>query len=280
MLRVALFAESSAYPQPSRGRPDPFRAFWAGLLGALGRVEPVRFIPINKKHLVAMSPNRPRTMSGADEGLDKLIARKHREEGFDAAVVLWDLVPFWNELGEFCRWRETLLFYERLGASEVLPEGWAERARQRHQELVARPVPSAAPKARPLQAGDLLAVCIDPMVEGLILQDEGAVRRALGLSAARGATWPTQGWGLSRRPDTELLKPVLQSMAALSPRPEVCKQIQPEYQTRKAEWGEYLLRQQLADSAAKAGIVQHPVSLRLAARLPSATGSQQTRRRR
>jgi hypothetical protein len=43
-------------------------------------------VPINKKHLVAMDPRKPR-MSGGGEALDQLIMRMMQRTPFDAAVV-------------------------------------------------------------------------------------------------------------------------------------------------------------------------------------------------
>src|SRR5437588_10932540 len=105
-LRVALFVEGSVV-RPARGSA-PLEAIWRDCLGralSLRRLDPV--VAINKKHLVAMDPGKPR-MSGGGEALDQLMVRMMNREPFDAAVVAWDLVPAWNPEGAFCRWDETV----------------------------------------------------------------------------------------------------------------------------------------------------------------------------
>lgn len=102
-LRVALFVEGSEDPSSARGRQHLADIWNKGLGKALGLppFDPVE--PISKLHLLAMDPRNP-PMSGTQEPLDQLVARKLRRDPFDAAVVAWDLIPAWDPERSACRW--------------------------------------------------------------------------------------------------------------------------------------------------------------------------------
>ena len=111
----------------------------------------------------------------------------------------------------------------------------------------------------------VLAICMEPMFESLLTQDESAVRRALGLRGqVRG--WPRHGWADSgeRRPDDRILAPAILAASNQRPKPEPCRQIGGDMRTRKNEWGEFLLRKLLEDEKARATVLAHPIARRLA----------------
>ena len=111
-MRTVLFVEGGSAPALPR-RQSALTEIWGQIAEVLGFEGFCRVVPISKKHLVAMDPRNP-PMSGAGEGLDKLMARMlNTGPAFDAAVVAWDLVPEWNADGDFCRWRETLNLYRK-----------------------------------------------------------------------------------------------------------------------------------------------------------------------
>jgi hypothetical protein len=228
---------------------------------SLRRFEPI--VPINKKHLVAMDPRKPR-MSGGGEALDQLMVRRMKREPFDAAVVAWDLVPAWNPEGAYCRWDETVDFYRFLADSGSLPQLWKKQAASRYADLQSRPKPAERSGPPKLEHGMTLAVCMEPMFEGLLVQNEAAVRRVLKLKEVPEG-WPGRGWGEPsvRKPDREVLAPAIQSLFRLRPKPAVLRKIHGAMITHKHEWGEFLLRELLADPRAQALILAHPIAARL-----------------
>jgi len=111
----------------------------------------------------------------------------------------------------------------------------------------------------------VVAVCMEPMFEGLLVQDEQAVRRALGLEGERSPRgWPGTGWGNpgERRPDRTLLVPAIASLKRLRPRPDVTRRIPGDFRTNKDGWGEYLVRQLLGDTRARPAVLGHPICQR------------------
>ena len=263
-LRIALFAEGSQSPPTARGR-QVLEVLWNDRLGhALGLRRFHLVVPISKTHLVAMDPANP-PMSGAGERLDQLMARVLARTPFDVAVIAWDLVPAWNPQGEFCRWIETCDLYRFLAQSESLPELWREHARRRFEELSRRPVPSARQRLPPLERGMVLPVCMEPVFEGILTQDEQAVRRALGIEGRNVQGWPRHGWSdpQERRPDLNVLASAIRALRALRPSHPLFRQIRGDMRTHKAEWGEFLTRRLLDDDQARPALLGHPIARRL-----------------
>ncbi|MFY9821837.1 MAG: hypothetical protein WAM82_10675 [Thermoanaerobaculia bacterium] len=263
-LRLALFAEGSETPPTARGR-QALEVLWNDRLGeALGLPRFDSVVPISKTHLVAMDPANP-PMSGAGERLDQLMERSLRRNPFDIAVVAWDLVPAWNPEGIFCRWIETLDLYRFLADSVCLPEIWRVNARHRFQELSQRPAPGDRRQPPPLEPGMILPVCMEPVFEGFLVQDERAVRRALGVEGEAVKGWPQKGWGdpQERRPDLNVLAPAIQALRFLRPKRPVLRKVRGDMKTHKAEWGDLLLRKLLADDQARPLILAHPIARRL-----------------
>lgn len=263
-LKVALFVEGSTVPLPKH-KLQPLNGIWNGCLGEalrLHRFEPI--VPISKTHLVAMDPDNP-PMSGAGEALDVLMARMLKTHSFHAAVIAWDLVPAWNPRGVFCRWEETLKLYRFLSQSRALPENWKEQAAKRHNEMSLRKNPgdrSRPPTPRP---GMVLPVCMEPMFESVLVQDEAAVKRALGIQGRNVTGWPSQGWGdpQVKRPDERILAPAIRAVSNVRPKVQASKVVGGDLKTRKNEWGEYLLKRILSDERARGRLLDHPLLRRL-----------------
>jgi hypothetical protein len=214
---------------------------------------------------VAMDPENP-PMSGAGEPLDVLMTRILKEDSFDAAVIAWDMVPNWNPKGTYCRWQETLDLYRHMSSSDHLPKAWKQRAAQRLAELESRHVPAARKRPPRLARHTIMALCMEPMFEGLLVQDEAAVKRALGLSGNI-TRWPRQGWGdaQEREPGERLLKPAVLAALAVAPRPRLIQGVRPTaWDRNKDGWGEFLVRRLLADKAARPQVLAHPLCRRLA----------------
>jgi hypothetical protein len=263
-LRIALFVEGSEAPPPARGY-RPLEQIWNECLGsALGlpRLEPI--VPISKKHLVAMDSRQPR-MSGSSEPLDQLLVRMLGRHPFDAAIVAWDLVPpLRSEERDFCRWNETLDLYRFLSASS-LPDPWKAQAAKRLDELSRRAIPGQRAAPPKLEPGMVLALCMEPMFEGLLVSDESAVRRALELDE-KPREWPKGGWGdeRERAPDKRVLAPAINSLRKIRPKPLAVKLVPGNLRTNKDGWEEFLLRRLLEDDRARPQILSHPISRRLA----------------
>lgn len=261
-LRVALFVEGGERPLPPRQTRSALELMWnEHLPGALGLRAFSSVIPISKKHLVAMDPANP-AMSGAGEALDALMVRTMNRSPFDAAVVAWDLVPAWNTEAGYCRWQETLDLYCHLSRREILPAPWRQQAGSRLQELQGRPVPSARLRPAKLERHQVLPLCMDPVFESLLLQDEAAVKRALGLKG-KVPRWP-DSWGdrSEKRPDEKLLAPAVFAAQSTKPMPAIISGVRGSLRTNKDGWGEFLLRRLLAED--KDHVVGHPIARRLA----------------
>ncbi|MFL6260495.1 MAG: hypothetical protein ACJ76Y_12345 [Thermoanaerobaculia bacterium] len=263
-LRIALFAEGSESPPTKRGR-QVLETLWNEDLGRalnLRRFDLV--VPISKTHLVAMDPRNP-PMSGAGEQLDQLLDRVLKKTPFDVAVVAWDLVPAWNPKGEFCRWIETVDLYRFLAESNCLPEVWRTSAGERFQELSQRATPGSRRRLPPLRPGMVLPVCMEPVFEGMLVRDEGAVRRALGIEGMAVKGWPRQGWGDAQdmRPDLSILTPAVRALRALEPKRPILRTIHGDMKTHKSEWVELLLRRLLEDKRSRSHVLSHPIARRL-----------------
>lgn len=268
-LRVALFVEGSHAPPSPRG-VAPLERIWNGLAAALNLQAFDSIIPISKKHLVAMDPSSP-PMSGSSEGLDQLMARRLLHTPFDAAVVAWDLAPPWNANGQFCRRQETLDLYRFLSESDALTAPWRELARGRLDTLTR--APSSPPRRTTrLQRYEVLALCMEPCFEGLLTQDERAIRKVLGLTTTPEG-WPTIGWGdpNTRRPDDSLIRPAIAALRTIRPVPKICRQIPGDFRTNKDGWGEVLIRELLKSADGRSLVLKHPISRRLSEHLPTAT---------
>lgn len=261
-MKVALFVEGSENRAVRRG--VLLERMWEQLARALGLESFSRVEPISKKHLVAMDPELP-NISGAGEALDLLMARCLSQDSFDAAVVAWDLVPAWNSEAGFCRWKETLDLYRLIAASSSLPEPWCAAAHARHAEMSKRARPGHRRTPHRVAYNEVIAVCMDPMYEALLLQNEQHVLRSLEI-ARRPPGWPSQGWGSTalRKPDVELLTPMIDSLCSgpRSQRSKIVKTIRADARN-KDPWLEYLLRRLLDDPEARELVLAHPICRRL-----------------
>lgn len=260
-FRVALFVEGSEYPC---ARPRPLERLWNDTLASALEIPPFHQIhPISKKHLVSMNPGIPRPV-GAGESFDQILVRKLNQNPFDAALVAWDLVPAWEPAGEYCRWNETIDLYRFLGRSEVLPESWRDKARRRFTELTSRNRPGVRSGPPMLEHGMILAICMEPMFESLLVQDERSVRRALEVKQTP-PDWPSRGWGdpHERQPDQRVLAPAVLSIRRMRPAPRYVSQVRGDMKTNKDGWDEYILRRLVQDPRGRQIILNHPLSLRL-----------------
>lgn len=257
-LRIALLVEGSS-DTGIRRASTWLEEIWNGhLVPAVGR-QPFEVVaPISKKDLVAMDPSIVR--STGSEPLDMKLVRLGAGEKFDAAVVAWDLQPAWNDLGAFCRWAECVRLYELLSQSNVLPEPWRMQAAQRLSDYGQRAVPNARPTPPQLRPGTVMPLCMDPEFESLLTANEAATRRALGL-ASTPSDWPG-GWGPggTRRPAEDVLRVAIECVPGNSP---IRRRIRGGWRQQKSAWGEYLLRQLLAEDVGRQSVVSHPISVRL-----------------
>ena len=261
-LRIAFFAEGSVWPAARHG--DPFVRLWQKTIPALfGLMAPTRVVPISKKHLVAMDPELP-PMSGAGEPLDALMARELGREEFDTAFVLWDLVPAWDEHTSACRWEDTLALYEGLAASQDLPSVWRRNAGARLRELRRRGEPALRTCVPAPAPATTLAVCMEPVFEGLLVQNEDPVRRALDVRGRQVPGWPSP-WSTAgvTRPDLRLLQPAIKAARKLRPVPRVLRQVWGDMRTAKHDWDARILKALMADARGRDLVLAHPLAKRL-----------------
>jgi|ERR1700694_163596 len=262
-LRVALFVEGSFAPLGRRRQL--LHSIWndriASALG-LSPFDPI--VPISKTHLIAMDPQAP-AISGAGEALDELFTRTHRMTRFQAAVVAWDLHPKWNPEAAYCRWNETVDLYRLLAQSNALDAPWKHFAHERFDDLRNRPEPSSRAVPAHVTDGSIIAVCMEPMFEAILAQDERCVRRALGITGRHLDRWPNRGWGdpAERQPDSRVLAPAIRATRLARPRPRVASRIIGDFVTHKDDWNDHLLRSALADPECRGIVLGHPALRRL-----------------
>ncbi len=265
VLRVALFVEGS-FGIPNRALIEPVRALWCDTIAAsLGLQPPHDVIPISKAHIAELRHNDPTlaaatgkrpAISGAKEPLDRLIARWLKTSPFDAAIVAWDLVPRLNHLARTCRWQETVELHRLLALSKSLPPAWKEAAQARFHELSSRPSASRRQAPPVLTAGAVVAVCMEPMFEGLFA-DERALRVALGMRGMQSRDWPAR-WDPLRL-DKELVGPAIEAAR----RAGVKLPVRGGFQENKDAWGQFLFGKMLADPVAGTRLREHPIVRRL-----------------
>ncbi len=178
-MRLVLFVEGTT--------GSALQALWGEEIPKqLGLLPFDRVVGFTKGHLVAMSNENMKLKHRTSTilvGFDQLLARELDKKTFDCAVVAWDLVPAWDSGSDAsaCRWKETLLLYEGLARSKVVPEVWSDRARDRLEELRSRAEPSHRSRLPQPAPQTVLGVCMDPEFEGWLLSEAG-VKSALGLN--------------------------------------------------------------------------------------------------
>lgn len=235
-MRVALFVEGSA----PVGNVDHCTKLWnATLLPALGRAPVDVIVPIGKD---AISRMRGLRTSTSAPGLDARIAQTRRlhnlDPATDAIVIAWDLEPV-DPDHRRCAFDEKLGLYKGIAESALLADtSWALDAAARAAVLALRAgtTPAGASLSR-LQPGTVLALCMEPMFEGLLVHDGRAVRDALGLSAYPSG-WPSGWGGAERDPSKRLMAPAIDLMRAQRPRAPVRRLIRDNWRNAKDEWGD------------------------------------------
>lgn len=244
-MRIALFVEGAPGAFNSRTASDIERLWNDRIRPLFGYERFTSVIPISKKHLVSMDPVLPK-MSGASEPLDHLIARELRKRPFDAALILWDLVPAWNPSGVMCRWNETLDLYRGLSMSDVLPVEWREAAAQRLDGLASRSRPSDRSRTPALLDERIVGVCMEPTFEALLCCNERALRRALGLDGQSLPNWPSWSPPRALPSDQRISLAIAAAVAAYRikgkrRRPPWLGQVPSTYAQGKDAWSSFLL---------------------------------------
>jgi len=203
-----------------------FDTLWTEYLTSLNSTLPHIIVPIHKPHLVAMDPSLP-TMSGASEALDHLIARIIKVHNISAIAIAWDLTPPWDpdaEEAKYCRWNETKKLYDLLAQSMVLPTEWKESCRARWVELAGRAQPGDRAGPFTLEEHAVVPICMEPEFEGLLVQNERQIMRAVGLAKIPAQHWPKRWGAAGQNPKTLLAKAVVAARKA-KPKPAPVKRI-------------------------------------------------------
>lgn len=260
-MRVALLVEGSD-EHGERQAAAWLERTWKECLGpSVGGPALVLVEPISKADVVAMNTAvRP---VGA-EAVDLKLKRLGAGTAFDAAIVAWDLHPKWDDEPKLCRWRETLRLYEGLSASSVLPYAWQQHAAQRLTELRSRPQASARSGPAQIEPNATLALCMEPEFESLLVSDERALKRALGvIGSVEG--WPRRWRGkVNRHPGHDLVGPAIRAARSSGARHPVRR----GWEDAKNEWGFYLLSALLSDAASRKKVIAHPIPTRVAEMVP------------
>ena len=265
--RVALFAEGSISP-PLPRQKDPLATIWQTHLPQVLGISPFEWIfPISKTHLIAMDSNNP-PMSGASEPLDQYMTRMLISAPFDAAVIAWDLIPSWNPQQNLCRWEEILNLYNCISKSTALSLFWTQKASIKLSQLKNNKANGVKQAPSKINNYDILAICMEPMFEGLLTQDEKSIKSIFSIKHKKNPdNWPTSGWGLNNalNPDISILQQVICSLRSIpmGQQPKIMKQIPGDFRTNKTAWGEYILRAMLQDDSMKKIITNHSICQRL-----------------
>ncbi len=268
-MKIALFVEGSA----PHGPKDHCAQLWNGtLLPALTRAPVAHVIPIGKDAITRLLGLRA---SSSAAGLDARIVDEIRRSGLDperdAIVIAWDLEPV-DEGQSRCAWREKHGVYHGLADTPLVQlrgTAWARDARRRANELwKLRDQPPSGISRSTVGPGTVLAICMEPMFEGLLVRDGRFIRRAMGLDADPPG-WPAaKRWRDRERDPSATLEAAVDAMRELRPRAEVRRQLRNIYTEAKDEWCDYLLRKLLVDSEQAAAIREHAIARRLAHVLP------------
>jgi hypothetical protein len=264
-LKVALFAEGSN-DHSLRGGGNSFATLWQKtLVEALGLRTIDLVFPITKGHLQALQPpaaGLKRVTSSTGVPLDELMRQKLLLHDFDAAVVAWDLYPPWLTVPDEgrCRWAETVRLYQCLAHSQLLPPPWPQRAAERLRSLESRPIPSARAFSPRLERGCVLAVCMEPEFEALLLNEAG-VRNTLKLRGKKIKSWPTEWSEVGARRPKSVLNDALMAASKLRPPPAVFRRIPGDMRTAPHAWASYLMTH--ASPELREHVEQHRISRRL-----------------
>lgn len=259
-MRIGLVIEGS-HLYHRRTRVDLLEQLWAEEIPrAVGCPRWTKIFGISKGSIAAMRLRQTklkRTTSIA-EPLDQLLERLRQGHRIDCFVVAWDLVPPWDKQAPVCRWEETLGLYEGLSLSNALERPFRDFAAKRFKEMRRREFPGARPSVPQIEAGSVLAVCMEPLFESVFM-DERAMRRSLGIVGKRTRGWPT-GWDTKNVRASDVIEAAVDAARGSSPLPQVCRRIRQGYETLKTEWGIHFVKSGAFDGA----LADHPFGKRLA----------------
>lgn len=271
-MKVALFVEGSQSPPGPRQR-DALTRIWCEHLPALAGCEPFAQVhPISKQAISLLDPKKTRP-SGSGESIDQHIARvRNNGPGFDAAVVAWDIEPPLATTPplpkERCIRHESMWFREQLSNSQSLraekwPEEWRTSNADRLREIQEPPAPE-----RPVAHHEIRFLCMNPEFEILLLA-ERQIRLLFGVERKRLKGWPGDWKPTPARRGKAILHEAIEAVRTVRPSkfPSIPGTI---VRTAPNEWSEWLLRQLIADGAARETLANHPLVARLRGLMPRA----------
>lgn len=247
-----IFAEGSKPTDPDRGR---FEELWRHLFQACGGTGEVHVYGFSKKNIILLKepPNRPR-LGWSDEPLDLLIKRSHEQNHFDNAIVAFDRWPANQEITtqSWCLRTEVNWVLESFLKRQVLPPDFLRDS----QALLERYAQYQYPE-RPRGSGrpplcSLEFIFMDPTFEGLLVEDESAVLRALELAHRPRRGWPKFNSD-HREPGLSVLQPAIDCAAGHH------KRGFPSFKVDKHGWALRIIQQAPPDSR----LWIHPISSRL-----------------
>lgn len=254
---IALFVEGSLTPHVRR--QEMLSAIWQNHIVTALRLKKFDFIyPIDKREFAAMDPDAP--TSGRGLPLTERIANRLNQDGFDVAVVAWDLIPP-VITGNRCRWDDSKLLYRAVAECDSFPTLWRNRAAARFAEMNNRREPRMRRRVPTLVRGSILTVCMEPDFESMLVGSERLVRQVLGLTDGGKVDWPN--WDSHTSDPVTLLRKAIKAASECRPKSKAFKLIHGDMDTAKNVLGEYILRHIVQDEQCVAGLRDHPISLRL-----------------
>jgi hypothetical protein len=116
---------------------------------------------------------------------------------------------------------------------------------------------------------------MEPVFEGLFVQDEALVRQALRVRGLHVKGWPAWRVAESRRPDTEILQKAIIAARRAAPRDPLFRAIRGDMRSSKHEWGRHLLDSLASTRKGRETLDGHPMILRMVELLGTREGSSQ-----
>ncbi|HRI69764.1 MAG TPA: hypothetical protein PK156_36295 [Polyangium sp.] len=244
---VAIFTEGSDYTD-LRGR-KPLIELWRELCNRLYPTSATFHIyGISKAQIVALG--EPPKTPGSREALDVFIERMYQKYAFDVIIVAFDRIPK-NQLVPFeCMRAEINFILERFVARKYLAPELLDSGQALLEHYANNPGCSRDAGRPPRGMIDVLYM--DPMFEALLVMDESAVMRALGLKR-RPKDWPKFDPS-NLHPDSNILAHAVKFASE-----DIRRLIRGDMKSHKHDWALQIIRS--ADTDAR--IFQHPIAQRL-----------------
>lgn len=256
---VGLFVEGSRGTDPLR---DDFEGLWKLLCKHCGYTDlEIEIVGISKGNIIELRDLEPRETatvlvkgatqaSGGRESLDAAIQRLHTKTPLDRVIIAFDRWPSNQHIPAAdrdlpCPMRPEVAFVlDKLAKSSKLDARFKHAAGKLLERYGSRD--SLTPRDGAM--GPVEVLFMDPMFEALLVHDEPAVRRALGVTDRAPKNWPSFKT-TERALDKTVLEPAVKSAI----------RGHASYSAAKSRWGHAIVKAAATD----ARLWSHPLAQRL-----------------